>query len=535
MSVRFAAAFRFLCVALVLRSAVIAWGSAYNAQPKLVVIIIIDQFRGDYLERARAQLTEGGFRLLMDRGAYFNDCNYDYANTVTAPGHATLLTGTYTNDHGIMANEWWDPVGKRSISSVSDKNVNLLGAPGEGASPHNLQSSTLGDELKLATQGKSRVFAISLKDRAAILSGGFASNAAYWIDKRSGLWVSSSYYMKDLPAWVQGFNAGKRADKYWNLEWKDSSGKLLGSTARPAAGGSFYDIVGATPFANDYELEFARELLTQEKMGEGPSTDLLIISLSASDLVGHRLGPESPAGRAMALALDHQLADFFGYLGRQFGLADTWIVLTSDHGAAPTPSYSNRLRIPGRRYPEPQLRKQINAELAARFSPGKSADYVPFMYWPQVFLDENVFRAANIGETQAESAVGEVLKKLGARGYHTRTQLSRGEVVLDRIGRKYLHSYSSLPSWYVLAVPAPFEISTITDPATHGAPYTYDTHVPLAFFGLPFQPGVYRTPCEPVDMAVTLASLLGINAPTHAVGRVLTEAVAERPSAGGQR
>src|ERR1039457_3678497 len=195
---------RFLCVlwlGLMLPwFSLAAFASAYNAHPKLIVIIVIDQFRGDYLERYHDQFVEGGFRVFLERGAYFTDCNYDYANTRTAPGHATLFTGSYTSGHGIVANEWWDPQKKKLVTSVEDDATKLVGidSTGPGASPHNLLSDTLGDELKLATSGKARVFAISLKDRAAILSAGFSGDAAYWIDPKSGDWITSTYYRPDL-------------------------------------------------------------------------------------------------------------------------------------------------------------------------------------------------------------------------------------------------------------------------------------------------------------------------------------------------
>src|SRR6202165_4021597 len=210
---------RFLCLALLLLCSIpTAFASAYNARPKLVVAIGIDQFRGDYLERYRDQFGDGGFRVFLDRGAYFTDCNNDYANTRTAPGHATLFTGSYTSGHGIVANEWWDPQKKKRVTSVEDDTTKLVGVerskPAQaelgrgtpGASPHNLLSDTLGDELKLATGGKARVFAISLKDRAAVFPAGFSGDAAYWIDPKSGDWITSSYYRPALPEWVRNFN-----------------------------------------------------------------------------------------------------------------------------------------------------------------------------------------------------------------------------------------------------------------------------------------------------------------------------------------
>src|SRR5258707_7642510 len=341
----------------------LAYGSAYNARPKLVVVIVIDQFRGDYLERYRDELGDGGFRLLLDHGAYFADCYYDYANTMTAPGHATLFTGTYSNGHGILSNEWWDPQKKRMVTSVQDDGARLVGVPGDlpGASPHNLLAGTLGDELRAATQGKARVFAISLKDRASILPGGFASNGSYWIDAKSGQWITSSYYRSDLPKWAQDFNDNKRADKYLNREWKDADGNVL-RTTNPEAGkpADFYRLVGSTPFANDYEFEFARELITYEKLATGPATDLLAISLSANDILGHQVGPDAPEMQAMALALDRQLADFFNFLGHQVGLANVWIALSADHGVSPLPEAARRLHIAAANLDAKNLEAQIN-------------------------------------------------------------------------------------------------------------------------------------------------------------------------------
>src|ERR1700687_3871445 len=284
---------RSLFVALLLLCSIpTAFASAYNARPKLVVVILIDQIRGDYLERYRDQFGAGGFRVFLDRGAYFTDCNYDYANTRTAPGPATPSTGSYTSGHGIIANEWWDPRKKKRVTSVEDDATKLVGAghTGPGASPHNLLSDTLGDELKLATGGKARVFAVSLKDRAAVLPAGFSGDAAYWIDPKSGDWITSTYYRPDLPEWVRNFNGSQRAQKFWNREWKDSDGNTLGSTAprngKDGTPGGFYEVVGSTPFANDYQLQFAKELVLYEKLGAGSGTDLLVISLSGKDILG---------------------------------------------------------------------------------------------------------------------------------------------------------------------------------------------------------------------------------------------------------
>jgi predicted AlkP superfamily pyrophosphatase or phosphodiesterase len=503
--------------------------SAYNARPKLVVVIVIDQFRGDYLERYRDQFGDAGFRFLLDHGAYFPNCNYNYANTRTAPGHSTLFTGAYSNGHGIAANEWWDQKKKRMVTSVEDDATKLVGIAGgkTGASPHNLLADTLGDELKLATQGKSHVFGVSLKDRAAVLPAGFAGDAAYWIDPKSGAWVTSTYYRDDLPKWVQDFNSTRPA-KYWDREWKDANGAVLRSTAhRKAKDGEdagFYEVIGSTAFANEYEFAFAKELMVYEKLGQGPATDLLSISLSPNDILGHQVGPDSPEMQQMALDLDRELADFLNFLGHQIGLANVWIALSADHGVSSLPDAVKKLHIPSANLNAGKLETDINKAIAAKFYPGHPASYVKLDY-PLAWLDQDAFAAVHVREHDAEEAVGEAMKQTGMRDFYTKSQLAAGAAPNTALGRKYLNSYSPEGSWYVIGVP---DIYTVgpgkgTD---HTSPYNYDTHVPLAFYGLPFQPGTYRTSTEPVDLAPTLASLLGINAPTHAVGRVLTEALA---------
>jgi predicted AlkP superfamily pyrophosphatase or phosphodiesterase len=506
------------------------FASAYNAHPKLVVVIVIDQFRGDYLERYRDQFGDAGFRMLLDRGAYFPNCNYNYANTRTAPGHSTLFTGAYTIGHGIISNEWWDPAKHAMVTSVEDDATKLVGVNGNkpGASPHNLMADTLGDELKLATQGKSRVFAISLKDRAAVLPGGFAADAAYWIEPERGEWITSTYYRNDRPQWVLDFNA-RQIDKYWNREWKDAQGVLLRSTAhRKKKDGSeagFYEVVGSTSFANQYELEFARNLILYENMGRGPATDLLSISLSANDILGHQVGPDSPEMHQMALDLDRDLADFFDFLGHQIGLADTWIALSADHGVVTLPEQAKKLHIPAGNLDRKKVEEEINRAIAAKFAHGHSGSYVKSDY-PLFWLDEQAFTALHIPEREAEQAVGEAAEQAAdLRGFYTKWQLAAGDAPNTALGRKYLNSYSPEASWYVMGVPNIYTVG-FAGGTDHVSPYNYDTHVPLAFYGLPFQPGTYRTSVEPIDMVATLASLLGINAPTHATGRVLTEALA---------
>ena len=541
---------RLLALSLICFLLTSAFGSAYQNRPKLIVVIIIDQFRGDYLERYYDRFGEGGFRLLMDHGANFTDCHYDYANTHTAPGHATLFTGAYSDGHGIGGNEWWDLALHKVVTSVEDSRYQTLkpgGSNETGVSPHNLLADTIGDELRLATAGKSRVFGISLKDRAAVLPAGYSGNAAYWIDHEDGAWISSSYYMKSLPPWLVAFEASGPTKKYLNQEWKGLDGSVLDSTA-PATNAAgqplgFYDLVGKTPFANDYEFDFAKELIRQEKLGNGSTTDFLSISLSANDLLGHRVGPGSPKMAAMALALDRQLADFFAFLKQQVGLENVWIALSADHGIAPLVESAQTMHVPAARLNSASMAQQINLKLAeqfpqmtggprclrpedARLSHRESTpDFVAWMSWPIAYLCKDDFDALKIDEAQAEQIVGKVFKQVGSLpAFYTRTQLTEGEVPQTSYGKQYLHSRAEYGGWYVLGELPPFAVGNATG-TDHSTPYSYDTHVPLAFYGSPFKPGTYRSPAEPVDMVATFSALLGIERPTHSIGRVLTEAL----------
>ena len=520
---------KFVTLLVVLLVATAAFGSAYQASPKLLVILIIDQFRGDYLERYHDEFGPSGFRTFTDRGAYFPACYYDYANTRTAPGHATIGTGTYTSGHGIFSNEWWVPASKKVMSSVDDESTKIVGAEveGIGASPHNLLADTLGDELRLATQGNSRVFGIALKDRAAILPTGFSANGAYWIDKTSGAWVTSTYYVTEAPHWLTAFNSQKHAQRYLNLDWKDANGEVLGSTA-PHDGPdgkaiNYFELVGRTPYANDYQFEFARELIQQEKLGQGTVTDLLVISLSANDLTGHAYGPDSPQMHAMALALDRQIGEFLGFLQQQYGNR-FWIALTADHGVAPTNATSLSLRIPAGVIANKDLKTELNKRVSAMLH--KPGEYVRSTSFPIVFLKSDAFEE-KVSEADAEAYVTQAMRDMGFITAYTKDQLASGEVAPSPQGRMFANSYSPYGGWWVMGLPPPFTLSA-KDVADHGVAYSYDQHVPLAFYGAPFKPGVYRDQVEPIDLAPTLAVLLGINKPTSSTGHVLTQALSSR-------
>lgn len=522
---------------------VAANAQVYNAQPKLVVIVVIDQFRGDYLERYRSDLKGRGFKLFLDEGAWFPDCYYNYANTKTAPGHATIGTGAYSDGHGIDSNEWWDAARSydHRVSAVQDERYRLVGVPEgtadvPGASPLNLRASTLGDEVRLATQGKSRVFGVSLKDRAAILPAGQSANAAYWMDNNSGHFTTSTYYQEHLPQWAEAFNASGRAAE----AVKEAGGN---------GEGPFNEQVEPTPSANHYELDFTQALITGEKLGQRETTDVLTVSLSAHDIMGHRYGPDSDQERQMVMGLDRDLDRFFSWLDGTVGLKNVWVALSADHGVAPVPATAAGWGMNSATVDLAAVVDNANAALNARFSnPGNVIGYIlPPSDLPYLVLDRRIFEIMKIDEKTAEEALRDALPEAVAKlapavakdpsthrlpptpvvaGVYTRLQLAGGELPPSEMGRELAHSYASHGNWYVMLMLGAYQMQDLhSTGTTHFSPWSYDRHVPLAFYGAPFQPGTYRGRVEPVDLAATFASLLGVNQPSASVGRVLTESL----------
>ena len=529
----------------------------YSGHPKLIVVVVIDQFRGDYLNRYQSEFKGRGFRLFMNEGAWFTDCYYDYANTKTAPGHATIGTGAYTDGHGIDSNEWWDASrsDEHKVTSVEDGHYRLVDLPSNslpanqpgaainapnflyGASPLNLRATTLGDELRLATQGRSRVYGISLKDRAAILPAGQSANGAFWIDDASGQFTTSTYYMEHLPDWAHAFNTGDR------IAQAEREAQAVGTT-------KFHDVVGRTPAANSYELDFAKALIAGEKLGQNGVTDLLTISLSANDLIGHAVGPDNELEHRMVLGLDHDLDGFFAWLDQTVGLKNVWLALSADHGVAPVPAEAAKLGIHAGFLNVKTLYADVDTKLNERFSPGQKLDF--FMSGPDLpylTLDRRAFQKVGIDEKTAEDAVAALLPDAVANqapksapaqtspnrvlsaphivSLYTRLDLAHGQLPPTEMGRILAHSYAQHGNWFVMILLDAYQMTGGVGQTgtTHFSPWSYDRHVPLAFYGTPFLPGEYHERVAPVDLAVTFASLAGVNQPSAAVGRVLSEAL----------
>ena len=506
-------------------------------RPKLIVAIVIDQLRADYLVRFRPQFVEGGFNLLLG-GAYFVNCRYNYATTATGPGHATLFTGAYSNIHGIVGNNWYDRSRRRVVNCVEDPEAKPV--PREqsariapyGASPRNLIGSTVADELRLASDFKSRVVTVALKDRAAILPGGHTANAAYWYDGGAGSFVSSDYYMPSLPDWVSQFNQDSPVRDYCGKSWQalpetpGAGGREFSSSGadQPCPHDRYLAWLDSTPFMNDIEFKFAVEAIKNEHLGEDDATDLLVVGLSVNDHVGHRFGPYSPQVADATLRTDRALAAFFAQLDRLVGLKNVWVVLSADHGVAPTPAFIKEHRLgPGSMKPG-AVKEAIDAALASAYGQG---DWVESVSAGWVYLNEAALSRRRVNTATAEALVAQAAMSVeGVQAAYTRTQFMEGRTPSSPLGRKVSNSFMAGRSGNVFVALEPFTMVGVPDDqTTHGSPWDYDAQVPLVFWGSGFDPGVYAKPCETIDLAPTLAVALGLTQPSGAQGRPLREAL----------
>jgi len=468
---------------------------AQPPKPKLVVAIIVDQFRYDYMTRFDASYHDG-LRKLHDSGAYFTDAHEAHFPTVTAVGHAVFMTGSIPAIDGIVANEWFDRESGKTVTSVSDDSTKLLGASGgAGSSPHRLIATTLGDEIKATGPADDEVIGISLKDRAAILPAGHAANAAYWFDQNSGHFVSSTYYMQDLPAWVQAFNKGS-----------------------VPPGKPSYTAMIATPAGNEMLEAFAEQALKEEHLGRHSGTDVLTVSFSSNDLLGHQVGPDAPEVRDMCIATDRVLGRFLSAIEAEAGAGNYVVVFTSDHGVAPKPEESLKHGIPAGRFSSADLYQTIEAALTEKYGPGKwivgTAELAPY-------LNHDLLREKHASLAEAQEIAAEAARKLPyIFRVYTAAALEHDNQPGDPIGLLMERGYYRGRSADLYIVQKPYWLASKTG-TSHGTPFSYDTHVPMIFFGGAIRPGRYDENARTADIAPTLAALLGVNTPSGSVGRIL--------------
>ncbi len=518
-------------------------------RPKLVIGIVIDQMRYDYLIRFANRYGEGGFKRLLKNGYSLENAYYNYIPTYTAVGHTSIYTGTTPTNHGIIANDWYDKFLKKTIYCVNDSNYKTVGNDSDGGrkSPYRLLATTITDQLHLAQNQKGKTIGIALKDRASILPAGHSANGAYWFDGGSkGQWISSSYYMKDLPKWVKKFNKKDKANKYLSKPWEtlydistytesreddNEFENTFKGEERPVfphdipnlrGKNNNYSIIKKIPAGNSLTVDFAKACIVGEDLGKGKYTDFLTISFSATDYVGHQFGVHSKEIEDTYLRLDKDLERLFKFFDKQIGKGNYSLFLTADHAAVPVPSYLQSLKIPAHYIKGNKLKKFINGITKKYF---KSEELVENVSNFQVFLNHDKieslgFEVNDVAQKIADKIVNfkDIQKAVTARTLQT-SNFTKGIMNVLQNG------YNQKISGDVMLVPSPATIPFYKNKkgTSHGSGYSYDTHIPVLFYGKGIKKGVSKKGYKIVDIAPTIANLLKIESPNGTTGKIIVE------------
>jgi len=514
-------------------------------RPKLVVGIVVDQMRYDYISRFWNGYSEGGFKRLVKEGFNFKNNHYNYAPTSTGPGHASVYTGTTPASHGIIGNDWYDKEIGASVYCAADNTYASVGTASAAGqmSPKQLLTTTISDQLKLHTQSRSKVIAIALKDRGAVLPGGHTADAAYWFHgKEEGSWISSTFYMETLPSWVTQFNSKvpQQYKKPWDLlksekaytqsgsDKNNYEGAYRGETAAVfphdlvslwEANGA-YDILKATAYGNSLTADFALAALKGENLGKGVDTDFLAISFSSTDYVGHQFGVNSREIEDTYYRLDLDLERLLKALDAQVGPGNYSLFLTADHAAVQVPTYLKDLKIPSGYFNSKVFKEKLNAYVADQFG---SEDLIENISNYQVFLNRDLAAQLDINLREMQEDLAQfILQDSAVERTYTAHQMWGGEYTK---GIPYIlqNGYNPKRSGDVLFVLKPAVISYSRTGSTHGSPQIYDTHTPLLFYGKGFKRGASYERSEIPDIAPTLAAMLGIAFPNGTTGKPLTQ------------
>ncbi|MCW5935905.1 MAG: alkaline phosphatase family protein [Fimbriimonadaceae bacterium] len=529
--------------------------------PRLVVVVSIDQFRADYLTRfaplylpARTGNKVGGFRYLMENGAVFADAHHNHVPTATGPGHATLMTGTGPGSNGIVGNDWYDPatIDWSDLSKthetycVQDPSVQAV-AGGKPMSPRNLKVTTVGDELKMATNGKSRVVGIAFKDRASILMAGHAADQVVWFDSASGNWTSSTFYCPDkkLPSWAAKMNEERVIDRQLGKAWvpllpaESYRFSRKAPAEKPAAEGVFRHELGTKPdrayysefttsgFGNDYIAETVERALNETLLGRAETTDILVINLSTNDYVGHRYGPNSPEVADVSVRTDRMLSRMFNFLNGHVrgGLKNVVIAVTADHGVVPIPeeAHEHFNITSSERQPEKPVVDAVAKALTARYGEGNWA----LGALPNLYLNRGLMQQKGLDPIEVEKVARDAaLAAPGVAAAFTRHQIQSGETPWTRLAELAHNSFFAPLSGDVLVFEA---VGTYFGGGTgtgHGSPWVYDTHVPLVLSGKGIKRGWHYDRVYTTALAPTLSLLLGIEYPSGCTGVPLAPALA---------
>ena len=529
--------------------------------PRLVVGIVVDQMRFEYLYKYQDHYSEGGFKRLIREGYSFRNTHYNYIPTVTAAGHASIYTGTTPSVHGIVGNSWYERESARTVSNVGDTTVRLTGSVIEnpaGLSPRRLRNSTITDALRLQTDLQAKVISVSLKDRGAILPGGQQANAAYWYDWESspGHFVSSTYYMEELPRWVRAFNGKEKADAYLSKTWNtllsldeyDESAPddnphetMLRGKESPTfpydfeamralyeGSTSFYQVLWVTPFGNTLLKDFAIEAMQEEDLGKDEITDFLCISFSAPDAAGHTFGPQSVEVEDIYLRLDRDIAHLLRVLDRKVGKGEYTVFLTSDHGVSPVVSYALKNDQPAGLVVLPRIQQNLNFFLSTKYG---AREWISNVGDHEIYLNRALLAEHGVSLEEMQRSVAEFLSEQPGVHIALTAKELQDETFTSGLPAMLQKGFLAERSGDVLMAYEPgfeptWDFRTPIEQvrgAGHGSGYPQDTHVPLVWMGKGIPQGESSRLVHPVDIAPTLAKILDLEDPSAMSGKALEE------------
>lgn len=534
---------KFFCrLAAALLLSAPAFAQTIPAKPKLVVGVVVDQMRWDYLYRYQNRYTANGFRRMLREGTTCENTFIPYTPTYTAPGHASVYTGSVPALHGIVGNNWYNRELGRGVYCTEDTIAQTVGSTGNAGkmSPRNMWSSTITDEVRLANNFRGKTIGIALKDRGAILPAGHTANAAYWYE--NGNFITSNYYMQQLPEWVQRFNARKLVDQYMAQPWKTLypietyvqstaddkpyEGRVAGSTTFlhrvDTLKGGRYEAFRTTPYGNTYTMEMAKAAIEGEQLGADAITDFLTVSFSSPDYIGHTFGPNSIEAEDGFLRLDQDLAALLQYLDNKVGKGQYLLFLTADHGAAHVPGFAEEHHLPAGVRSAAAQRAAWDKALEQAFG---VKGLVLTMANDQVFLNYAVLQQNKLDRQQVKQVLTQAILQDPAIARVIDLDNIAGAALPKKVELMVANGYNQRLSGDVQYLFKPNWFDGGKTGTTHGLWNPYDSHIPLLFFGWKIKPGKVHREIYMTDIAPTLAALLQVQMPNASVGEVIMEVI----------